>query len=102
MAAQWRAKGGRLSKGGRLGIVGVLVLAAAVGIFFAVRTLTWWPSTVSFQPGADGAVHVTLQTVGSIGYGNHPTWVSYMLEDPSGHWQHTTVFQVPAHTRIDV
>ena len=45
---------------------------------------------------------MTLQTVGSIGFGPHPTWVSYLTQDPSGQWVHTTLWDLPAHTRVNV
>ena len=47
-------------------------------------------------------MNVTLQTVGTYGSGSHPTWVSYLVESPDGQWVHTTIFQVPEHTRINV
>jgi hypothetical protein len=62
------------------------------------------PSTVDFTSGhAPGQpVDITLQTVGTIGFGIHPTWVSYLTRDPDGHWVHTTLWDVPAHTRVNV
>jgi hypothetical protein len=47
-------------------------------------------------------VELTLQTVGTIGFGTHPTWVSYLTEAPDGKWVHTTLWDLPAHTRVDV
>ena len=47
-------------------------------------------------------VDVTLQTVGSYGLAPHPTWVSFLTRTPQGTWVHTTLWQVPAHTRINV
>jgi hypothetical protein len=52
---------------------------------------------------AGQSVNVTMQTVGSYGVtGAHSTWVSYMTRTPQGQWVHTTLWQVPAHTRINV
>ena len=31
-----------------------------------------------------------------------PDWVSYLAKDSSGHWQHTTIYKVPAHTLVTV
>ena len=31
-----------------------------------------------------------------------PAWVSYLVQDPSGQWVHTTLWDLPAHTRINV
>lgn len=94
-----------MGRGGRLVILGVL-LAVAVGlvVFTAMAFIRTSPPTVDFtvghQPGAP--VDMTLQTVGSIGFGPHPTWVSYLTQDPSGQWVHTTLWDLPAHTRINV
>ena len=69
---------------------------------FAFVSLMSQPSTVAFSAASDGQVNVTLQTVGSFGSGEHPTWVSYLTQAPSGAWQHTTTWQVPAHTQVNV
>lgn len=91
-----------MGRGGRLAIVLSIFVCAAVGIFFAVESLLSAPPTVSFSKDASGQVDVALQTVGSYGSGEHPTWVSYLIKAPSGQWVHTTLWQVPAHTRINV
>jgi len=31
-----------------------------------------------------------------------PDWVSYYVQDPSGNWIHTTLFSVPANTKVNV
>jgi hypothetical protein len=86
--------------------VTVTVVVFAVGIAAAVVlivNLLGTPPTVDYASQGSGApVNVTLQTVGSFGSGSHPTWVSYLVKSPQGQWVHTTVFQVPAHTRINV
>jgi hypothetical protein len=91
-----------VARSARLAIVGAFFVAAVVGAFFAVRTLLWQPATIAFSANSTGEVNLTLQTVGSIGYGDHPTWVTYMIQTPSGQWVHSTIFQVPAHTRVNV
>jgi len=80
------------------------VAAIAVGVMFAVVALVREPPTVNFAQGHQSgrAVDVTLQTVGSYGSNPHPTWVSYLVESPGGAWVHTTYWQVPAHTRVNV
>jgi hypothetical protein len=40
--------------------------------------------------------------VAAIGTGPHPDWVTYFVKDASGHWRHSTVFQVPAHATVHV
>jgi hypothetical protein len=77
-----------------------LLLALVVWTFlFLIR----YPPTVeaaTTTPGTSGEVNVTMQTVGSMGTGNHPTWVSYLIQRSDGVWVHTTVLQVPAHTTV--
>jgi len=94
-----------VGRGGRLAVVGAL-LGVAVGlvVFTVMAFLRSSPSTVDFatghQPGTP--VDLTVQTVGSIGFGPHPTWVSYLTQTPSGQWIHTTLWDLPAHTRVNM
>jgi len=81
-----------------------LFLVAVVGIVFTVIALTNEPPTVDYAAGhqAGQPVNVTLQTVGSYGKAPEPFWVSYLTRTPQGQWVHTTLWQVPAHTRVNV
>ena len=80
----------------------VLFLAAvAAGVILVLSFLTG-PPTVDFTAAPGQPVNLTVQTVGSIGFGDHPQWVSYLVENPQGQWVHSTLWQVPAHTRINV
>jgi len=83
--------------------VGLFVVAVAAVVIMITNFLDE-PSTVDYAANhtAGQPVNVTLQTVGSYGSGNHPTWVSYLVESPQGQWVHTTLFQVPEHTRINM
>ncbi len=94
-----------LSRTARMGaaIFAVLV-AAGLAFWVAFAWLSFKPSTVDFTAGhaAGTPVHITVQTVGAIGSGAHPTWVSYLVETPQGQWVHTTLWQIPANTVIDV
>ena len=88
-------------------IAGAAVLfAIAIGlvVFTAMEYLRSSPPTVNFASGhkAGQPVDLTLQTVGSIGFGTHPVWVSYLTRAPDGKWVHTTLWDVPAHTRVNV
>ena len=89
----------------RLAVVGAL-LAVAVGlvVFTVMAFLRSSPPTVDFTTGhQQGApVDLTVQTVGSIGFGPHPTWVSYLTQTPGGQWVHTTLWDLPAHTRVNM
>jgi hypothetical protein len=81
----------------------ILFAVAAVAAVVLIVNLLGQPPTVDFTSSSSGApVDVTLQSVGTYGSGSHPTWVSYLVEDPQGQWVHTTTFQVPAHVRINV
>jgi hypothetical protein len=50
----------------------------------------------------NGSAHLTLQTVPTYGHSPNPDWVSYLAQDSGGHWQHTTIYKVPAHTLVTV
>jgi hypothetical protein len=81
----------------------VLFAIAATAAVVLIVNLLGTPPTVDYTSQGPGQpVNVTLQSVGTYGSGTHPTWVSYLVESPQGQWVHTTVFQVPAHTRINV
>jgi hypothetical protein len=85
----------------------VAVLAVAGGAYFAVsHYLLGGPPTVDFSAGASGQVSLVMQTDASsspAAVPDHPTWVSYFIRSPAtGKWVHTTLFQVPAHTRVNV
>jgi hypothetical protein len=87
----------------KVGVTVVLFLAAATAAVVLIVNLLGTPPTVVYTASSHGApVNVNLQTVGALGYGTHPDWVSYLVRSPQGQWVHTTVFQVPAHTRLNV
>lgn len=92
-----------MNRSKRVGVLSVL-LAAAVGLvlFVAMGFIRSSPQTVAFRAPAGKPVQLTIQTVGTIGFGVHPSWVSYLVKSPSGAWVHTTLWQLPAHTKIDV
>lgn len=97
-----------MSKGGRL--------ATVCGLFIVVVGLVVWAVAALLTPGVPGGVvnftntqaagqpvHLTVQTVGSIGFGPHPTWVSYLTKNPAtGKWEHQTTWKLPAHTVVDM
>jgi hypothetical protein len=81
----------------------VLFAICAAAAVILVIALLGTPPVINFTSESPGQpVSVTLQSVGTIGFGSHPTWVSYLVRSPQGQWEHTTVFQVPQHTRINV
>jgi len=89
-------------RAGRLAVTLVLLAAVVGGLLFALLNLTYQPVEVDFTSGSGQPVNVTMQTVGAYGQGIHPTWVSYMTLSPQGTWEHTTIWQVPARTRVNV
>jgi hypothetical protein len=97
-----KAEGGPLPKARRLALAVVLLAVGLGGIIAAGIALTSQPTTLTFGTNQSGEVDLTMQTVGSFGSGDHPTWVSYLTQSPQGQWEHTTIWQVPAHTRINV
>ena len=84
-------------------VVGFFVVAVVVIVVLGIG-FTKQPPTVDYSNAQSGQpVDVTLQTVGAYGSAPHPTWVSYLIKDPStGQWVHTSYFQVPAHTRVNM
>jgi len=81
-----------------------LFAVAVVGVVILIVNLLGTPPTVDFTSDhtAGQPVNIALQTVGAFGSGDHPSWVSYLIQNPQGEWVHSTVFQVPEHTRINV
>jgi hypothetical protein len=94
-----------MTRSGRIGVV-VALLGVAVGlaIFTAMAFLRSNPPTVDFASGhqAGQPVNLTLQTVGSSGFGPHPDWVSFLTQTPAGKWVRTTLWDLPAHTLVNV
>ncbi len=87
----------------KVAVTVILFAIAAVAAVVLIVALLGTPPTVNFTSQSPGApINLSLQTVGSLGTGSHPTWVSYLVRTPEGAWEHTTLFQVPQHTRINV
>ncbi len=88
-------------------IVAFLAVVAG-GVFVVAHYLLAGPPVEDFAAGhaAGQPVNITMQTdavtsVASVG--NHPTWVTYFIKSPqTGAWVHTTLFSVPASTRVNV
>src|SRR5450631_1135051 len=83
--------------------VAFLAVVGAV-IFVVAHYLLGGPPTVDFTAASSGQVNVTMQSDASsdpAAVPDHPTWVSYFIKSPAtGAWVHTTLFHVPAHTRV--
>ena len=91
-------------------------LATVIGLFLVAVALAGWGVVSFIRPGVPGGVmdftqghaagqpvDLTAQTVGAIGFGPHPTWVSYLVKDPStGKWVQDTTWKLPANSVIDM
>ncbi len=83
----------------RLAVIAVvIVVVVALIAWYVVGYLMVSPATVSLP-----SANLTLQTVAGLGDGyTEPTWVSYLVKDEKGKWQHSTIFKVPAHALVHV
>jgi heme/copper-type cytochrome/quinol oxidase subunit 2 len=92
----------------RVGVLLVAFLAVvAGGVFIVVHYLLGSPPTVDYSAGVTAdtgaTVNVVLQEDAQNTVTSHPDWVSYFVQDPKTHqWVHTTLFQVPAGSRINM
>jgi hypothetical protein len=88
-------------RGRALGIAGVTAVLVALVLLYLLDFLVVTPPALSAVI-QNGTAHLTLQTVPSYGHSPDPDWVSYLGQDQAGRWQHTTIYKVPAHTRVTV
>ena len=88
-------------------IVTLLVAFAAVvagAVFIVLHYLGSSLEVVNYAPTASGGVvNVVLQEDPQNTVSSRPDWVSYFVQDPKTKaWVHTTLFQVPANTRVNM
>lgn len=89
-------------------VTGFLAVAALAGFVIIHYFLTsTGPPFENFAahvtPDAGASVNVTLQEAPQATVGTEPSWVSYFLLSPQTHrWVHTTNFDVPAGSRVNV
>jgi hypothetical protein len=88
-------------------VVTLLVAFAAVvvgAVFIVIHYLLGGPPTVDYTSmGSGGQVNVVLQEDPQNDTTTTPNWVSYYVQDPrSKSWVHTTVFKVPAGTKVNM
>lgn len=79
----------------------------AVAAFVVIHYFLGGPPTVDYSAGVTAdtgaTVHVVLQEDPQNTVSTHPDWVSYFIQSPATHqWVHTTIFKVPAGTKIDM
>jgi hypothetical protein len=91
--------------------VGTLVVAflavVAIVAFVVIHYFLGGPQTINYTanvtPDTGATVHVVMQEDPQNTVSTHPDWVSYFIMSPQTHqWVHTTLFQVPAGSRIDM
>ena len=87
----------------------VVAFAAVVAgaVFVVVYYLLGGPSVVDYtagvSPNSGGSVNLVLQEDPQNDSSSKPDWVSYYVQDPkTSKWVHTTLFKVPAGTRVNV
>lgn len=86
-------------------IVAFFASALGGGVYGAMAFVRYSPPKLDFMHAqATGkTVHLVIETVSQMGKGHtHPAWVSYWAKSPKGKWVHSTVWEVPAYSRIDV
>jgi len=91
--------------------MGRRIVAIAVGLAVIVALMVWYvagyltvsPPAVATSAKGVRTVNLTLQTVASLGPNfEQPSWVSYLVKNPSGQWEHSTVWDLPAHAVVHV
>lgn len=81
------------------------VAVVALIAFVVVHILLAEPPTVDFTAGHAGgsSVSMTIMADPVNDVSDHPDWVSYFVKSPqTGQWVHSTIWQLPAHTKINV
>ena len=97
-----------MSLAARVGTLIVAFLAVvAIVVFVVAHIFLSTPTTIDYSanitPDTGATVHVVMQEDPQNDVTNHPDWVSYFIQDPQSHqWVHTTIFKVPAGSRIDM
>jgi hypothetical protein len=85
-------------------VLSLFAVVLCLVVFTVMAFLRSNPATVDFTQGhqAGQPLQLTIQTVGALGSGTHASWVSYLVQAPDGSWVHTTLWQLPAHTKIHI
>jgi hypothetical protein len=91
-----------VSTGGRVAaVVGGVAIAVALIAYYVVSWVFSYPPAVQAS-ATNGTVNLTLQTVAAYGHDPHQPWVTYLVKDENGDWQHSTVIDLPANTLVHV
>ena len=85
-------------------LLAAVAAAVVVVVFVVVHFLLPVPPTVSFTAdhvrGRPVSMAIQVDPVNDAS--STPDWVSYFVRSPQGKWVHSTVWQLPAHTRVNV
>jgi hypothetical protein len=81
--------------------LGVVGLGVFVAVYYIGSATTQLP--IVHYTASGGQVNVVLQEDPQNDSTTRPDWVTYYTQDPtSKQWLHTTLFSVPANTRVNV
>jgi hypothetical protein len=81
----------------------VVALAFFVVIHYFLATVQTVDYSTGVTADTGAVVHVVMQEDPQNTVSTHPDWVSYFIQDPTTkQWLHTTVFKVPAGSKIDM
>jgi hypothetical protein len=80
------------------------LVVAGLATFIALYYIGGASSLPTVHYAASGGqVNVVLQEDAQNTVSSRPDWVSYFVQDPTTRqWVHTTLFSVPANTRVNV
>jgi hypothetical protein len=85
-------------------LVGIVIAVAIVAVTITLYISHYLRSPTPFtaaQTGPQRASLVLGTTPAAGSLGGSKSWVSYLVRE-NGHWDHTTVFNVPAHSLVHV
>ena len=85
-------------------LIVAVVVVVGLGVFVALYFIGGTSALPTVHYAASGGqVNVVLQEDPQNDSASKPDWVSYYVQDPSSkQWIHTTLFSVPANTRVNV
>jgi hypothetical protein len=86
-------------------LIAAFLIVVGLGVFvsyYFIGSASTQLTTVHYS-ASGGQVNVFLQEDPSNDSATRPNWVTYYTQDPSSkQWVHTTLFSVPANTKVNV
>ena len=86
------------------GLIVAFLIVVGLGVFTAIYYIggTSLMTTVHYS-ASNGQTNVALQEDPGNDSATKPNWVTYYVQDPSSkQWIHTTLFSVPANTKVNM